>query len=133
MLFGHVIGAFVSVVLSRYGNIRAKVLSILKICNLLIGASLFALLLFDGIHMIGAILAIWGAIMEVIYSYDMVMPNVVYPHIVLKRVITLLVSAWPILPIFMPLLFYLIGSWRWYLVLAIGVPHICIAYFYHSY
>lgn len=132
MLFGHVIGAVISIALSRYGNIRAKVLDILKIGNLLIGISLISLVFFKDVYVIGGILAIWGAIMEVIYSYDMVVPNIMYPHVIMKRVMTLLVTAWPTMQIFTPLLFYLLGSWKSYLVIFVGVPHLFVAYFFFA-
>ena len=132
MLFGHVIGAAIAIYLSKFSNVRTNVLWIVMIGNLLSGVSMFLVFLFNNIYVIGVLLTTWGALMEIIYGLNIIVPNLMYPHKIIKRVMSLLISAWSILAIFMPTLFYIFKSWRIYLLVAVGLPHLFIAYFFYA-
>lgn len=127
VMLSHFLGTVCNIWISRIGSSLRKVLSLLAVASGTIGACLISLLFISGTTFICIVLMIWAFCMELILCYLHVVPGLAFKQIK-EKALGVELMCFPIISIFISIPFWLIGDWKYTLVITCGIPHLIAAY-----
>lgn len=127
MMFGHVLGAIICALLSKYGHDKAKVLIVYIVGNLICAAGLITATLSECLQKVGIALGVWATGCEIIHIFIFYTALLYFGGPARSKIATIQTVGWGFYSIFLPSSFLVMPEWRNNIITFAAIPHLIMA------